>query len=593
MSVRHTKESPNVRYVVLASVLALVLAQQAGAVPPLVIEARYPGAGPREVEASLAVPLEEALRGLDGVRRTHSVCMQGRCVLRMEPDGTVGRAFLRAEVIHRLGRARRQLPGAGKREGVLLLPDVDDGFEAVAVWADGKHERGRVADFASTHVRPRLARLPGVARVTTVAGAGPQIHLRLDPGKLAANNVTACDVLAVTRGKNRPTRVDDVGAWKRLVIGPSKDKPVRLGDVCRVEAGRDEREFAGVWLRGDRAPAAFPATLFLVHPSPGKAVAVAKSVKAALADLAANLPEGVSVRRWTVACDLTAVALRLPDGASVLRSAAAARRVARQMSKLPGVGDGLWFARSDDVEAVVIPFPAKDGRDPLADPGARAAIATPDAVARLRKGYDPVAPWPGRGTDAVVYLTRDEPARGKWNPKLWLNLPDDAEQLSRALAGEKGVVDASAELTRHVPQLSTVIDREKARRLGVRVDDVMQTLQVYTDSFLIPDVSRTGRERPVVVRVGDRHLDDLARLLIRNRQGKMVRLGMVCDTRVEDGRPVIYRLNGQRCAVVSFNVRGAARKDVEKAVRNVLNQKLPKGITPHFEAGAARATPGG
>jgi multidrug efflux pump subunit AcrB len=395
----------------------------------------------------------------------------------------------------------------------------------------------------------------------------PQCRVWFDPDKLAANKLTITDVMPVIREEIR--RAADLEALKAVVIKADKEKIVRLEDVCKMETA-EERESAGLFRRSDKDPVSFPAVLLLVHPSLGKADSVGKALTTTLTKLEKELPRDVTLGRWTFGANTPTVTLQLPDAASLRRKVEAARGVGEQLMMHKSVGDVIWFVRASDSEAIVIPLPTKSGKDTLAVGELLASLDQPTALMRLRKGYDPVAPWPGSYMDRTVLLTRETPVEKGQDPELL----DVAEMMASDLAKVKGVVDVSAELRGRTPQLSFELDPFKAHDLGLRLDEVAAIFGPIS----VNDFNRFGRTWQVNVR----SRDDLQGLKIRSKAGDLLPLTAICRDREETGPNVILRLDGQRGAVVSWNVRGMDKKDVDKAARKVLNNALPKNVTPHW-----------
>jgi multidrug efflux pump subunit AcrB len=164
-------------------------------------------------------------------------------------------------------------------------------------------------------------------------------------------------------------------------------------------------------------------------------------------------------------------------------------------------------------------------------------------------------------------------------------LAREAEHLAHLLGKVKGVVHASAESSgRRRPVHAIEFRRQEAQALGVRRADVLQTLQAGCGNFYVDDFNRFGRNWQVRPQSDTRLFpEDIKRLRVRNQRGEMVPLGAVCAIREEAAETVIYRVDGQECVVVSCNVRAAARKDVDRSLRQLLKETLPKGISPHIE----------
>jgi multidrug efflux pump len=90
------------------------------------------------------------------------------------------------------------------------------------------------------------------------------------------------------------------------------------------------------------------------------------------------------------------------------------------------------------------------------------------------------------------------------------------------------------------------IDRGKCQALGVRVEDVFATLQMYLGSFYVNDFNQFGRTWQVNVQVDQKLRDRAADVLkqqVRNKEGQLIRLGTVMNVRDTIGPRAIERHN--------------------------------------------------
>jgi multidrug efflux pump len=80
----------------------------------------------------------------------------------------------------------------------------------------------------------------------------------------------------------------------------------------------------------------------------------------------------------------------------------------------------------------------------------------------------------------------------------------------------------------NTPWVYLDIDRSKCMALGVSVNDVFNTLQVYLASYYVNNFNAFGRTWQVNVQADPRFrskVTDICQLQVRNNQGQMVRLG--------------------------------------------------------------------
>src|SRR5262249_7446455 len=68
------------------------------------------------------------------------------------------------------------------------------------------------------------------------------------------------------------------------------------------------------------------------------------------------------------------------------------------------------------------------------------------------------------------------------------------------------------------PQLSLEIDRTVAKKMGVPMEDIFNTLQVYLGSVYVNDFNRFGRTWQVNIQAGDarNRAEDIKQLKVRN-----------------------------------------------------------------------------
>jgi len=135
----------------------------------------------------------------------------------------------------------------------------------------------------------------------------------------------------------------------------------------------------------------------------------------------------------------------------------------------------------------------------------------------------------------------------------------------------------------NVPQLNAVIDREKAKQLGVNLNDLFSTMQIYLGSLYVNDFNRFGKTYRVVVQADGSYRDnaeDIAQLKTRNTRGEMVPLGALLKMEPSFGPDRALRYN----AFPSADLNGAPAPGVSSGqarakMEEILRETLPRGIT--------------
>jgi multidrug efflux pump len=106
----------------------------------------------------------------------------------------------------------------------------------------------------------------------------------------------------------------------------------------------------------------------------------------------------------------------------------------------------------------------------------------------------------------------------------------------------------------NTPWLFLDIDRTKAKRMGVSMLEVFNTLQIYLGSLYINDFNKFGRTWQVNVQGGAdfrRQIDDLKQLKIRNLAGGMAPLGAMMNVKDVSGPVMIMRYNMYPAATIN------------------------------------------
>jgi HAE1 family hydrophobic/amphiphilic exporter-1/multidrug efflux pump len=98
----------------------------------------------------------------------------------------------------------------------------------------------------------------------------------------------------------------------------------------------------------------------------------------------------------------------------------------------------------------------------------------------------------------------------------------------------------------NVPQLYVDVDREKAKSLGVPVDDVFNTLSATLGSFYVNDFNRFGRTWQVLMSAEPAYRnrpEDIGAVWVRSAHGDMVPLRSLANVRYSSGPDTLDRFN--------------------------------------------------
>jgi HAE1 family hydrophobic/amphiphilic exporter-1 len=140
--------------------------------------------------------------------------------------------------------------------------------------------------------------------------------------------------------------------------------------------------------------------------------------------------------------------------------------------------------------------------------------------------------------------------------------------------------------TAKTPAYQVDVDRDMAKKLGVNLGDVYQTLQTLLGSSYVNDFTAYGRNFRVLAQAdaafrGD--IKDLGKYYVRNSNGAMVPLSAITKTRIIENAPVLSHFNIFRNAEINGGAApGYSSGQAIEALRQVAATALPEGYGYEF-----------
>ncbi|SEO92372.1 hydrophobe/amphiphile efflux-1 (HAE1) family protein [Luteibacter sp. UNC138MFCol5.1] len=283
--------------------------------PSVVVRATYPGANPKEIADSVAVPLEEAINGVEGIMYMKSVAgSDGSLQVTVTFNPGVDGDTAAVRVQNRVSQAQSRLPEEVRVFGVTTQKQSPTPLMYVSIESnDQRFDRLYLRNYLTLHVKDELSRLPGIGDIGLYGAGDYAMRVWLDPNKLAARGLTANDVVSAIREQNIQVSAGQLGAepsprksdvlvsinvrgrlrstdeFGQIVLkNDSQGRVVRVADIARLELGSsdyttrtsvDGRESTSVGI-------------FL---TPGaNSLAVASAVYAKFSELSKSFPPGVT-----------------------------------------------------------------------------------------------------------------------------------------------------------------------------------------------------------------------------------------------------------------------------------------------------------
>jgi len=258
------------------------------------------------------------------------------------------------------------------------------------------------------------------------------------------------------------------------------------------------------------------------------------------------------------------VNLRLPDASSLERTDRVMKQLERVAGELEGVehtvaisGQSLLMQAAasnfGSMYVMLAPFPARtpDGltSEVIAQ---RLQAALQDQIEDGLIDVVGAPPIDGLGTAGGFRIMLED--RGD-------NGPHALQQVSQKIidaAGESGRLRGLFTSYRaNATWLSIELDREAARKMGVELSEIFDTMQVNFGSLYVNDFNRFGRTWQVNIQADSEYRmreQDLKRLKVRSTHGAMVPLASIATIKEVDGPVLITRHNLYPTAAINADV---------------------------------------
>ena len=164
-------------------------------------------------------------------------------------------------------------------------------------------------------------------------------------------------------------------------------------------------------------------------------------------------------------------------------------------------------------------------------------------------------------------------------------LGDISTKIIAQLREIDGIVGVGSDMELTKPEVRVYIDRDKAADLGVDVRVIASAINTLIGGREVSQFRSGGRSYDVRVRLIPEQrttFSDINRLLVRNRNGELVRLSNVVDVREEVGPDVINRLDRQRSTTIFANLEGLPLGEAIEQTKKIVQETLPPGYSIEF-----------
>lgn len=272
----------------------------------VLVQVPYPGASPDEIEQGIVLAVEEAVRGVDGVKRVRSTAAEGYGLVQVELQLGADPQAVLSDVKNEVDRIRT-FPLEAEEPAITL---VSTRSRVIGLVLHGEVDRRTLHQLAERS-RARLLQDPALSQVE-VEGLPPlQLSVEIPAQELEAHDLTLDEIAGIiaasslelpagsvkTEGGEVLVRLSErrrsAEELARVVLRAQPDGGrLLLGDIARIEDGFADQDIESFF---DGRPAVRLTAWRVGEETPQ---GVAAAVHAEAARLRAELPPGIGVDIW-------------------------------------------------------------------------------------------------------------------------------------------------------------------------------------------------------------------------------------------------------------------------------------------------------
>ena len=259
---------------------------------------------PDQMLATVTQPIEEKMNGIPGIQRVQSTTSRGSAGIGLFFDWSTDPKEALALVQARLPEIA--LPPTATISHVERLTFAVFPVIGYSLTSD-KRELNDLRETAQYTIRPRLARLPGVSEARVLGGSVREIHIEVDPAKLAARNVTVQQLSDAIKNSNiieSPGLIEENHHLELTLVSGQVTSPadlnlmvianvnganVLVSDIATVHEG-SEPNFTIVTSDGKKA-----VLVNILRQPDANTVTVVDEVKAELESIKKTLPADMAI----------------------------------------------------------------------------------------------------------------------------------------------------------------------------------------------------------------------------------------------------------------------------------------------------------
>ena len=228
--------------------------------PVIAVTTNWVGASPQEIEREIIEEQEDKLDSVSGLKQMRSTAYEGQSVITLE--FYVGSDMTRA--LREVSDKLREVPEYPADADEPYIDLSATGGETPIAWLIATSKTAgfdieSVKDLAEDRIKPFLEQIDGVSEVRVFGGRERQVHVRINPQRMAERGVTFDELRGALRAANvnisagalaegrLEVRVravgefDDLDKVRRTIVKQTPAGPVRVEDLATVALTLEKR----------------------------------------------------------------------------------------------------------------------------------------------------------------------------------------------------------------------------------------------------------------------------------------------------------------------------------------------------------------
>ena len=160
----------------------------------------YPGAGPEEVETSIAEPMEGALVAIEGVKDIQTISSDNMCIAAVEFESGTDLNFATLDIREKLSMISSTLPDDASSPTIVKLNM--NSMPIMQLYFTSDKTIPELQEFIEEDIESRFERISGVASLTQVGATESVIEIKFDQDKLTGYGLSMSTISSMLSAEN-------------------------------------------------------------------------------------------------------------------------------------------------------------------------------------------------------------------------------------------------------------------------------------------------------------------------------------------------------------------------------------------------------